>query len=106
MLFGGLLITVFFGYSYFFGGGGGTGPLIAPSSPVAQSAGSDLLPILLNLKSLRLEGSVFDDPTFQSLENFGVEIPVEPLGRKNPFAPLPGGTGAKGPVISIGSIKK
>ena len=104
LLFGGLLIAVFVGYTYFTGDE--TGPPLVATTPAAAPAGGELLGLLLNLRSLRLDDSVFSNPVFRRLTNFGVEIPKEPLGRPNPFAPLPGGQGGGGPVISIGSVKR
>ena len=105
LLFGGLLVALFVGYNYFFAGENTAGPLIAIQQPAPPSGNSDLLAILLALRSLRLDDTVFSDETFKRLQDFGIEIPTEPLGRPNPFAPLPGG-GVSGPVIKIGSVKK
>lgn len=59
-------------------------------SPQAQS-GREILTLLLNLKSLKLDASIFNDPVFKSLVDFGQSIPERPHGRNNPFAPI--GTG-------------
>lgn len=56
-------------------------------SPEAQS-GREILAILLNLKSLKLDASIFNSPVFQSLADFGQSIPERPRGRDNPFAPI------------------
>ncbi|MDO8518519.1 MAG: hypothetical protein Q7S26_04500 [bacterium] len=56
-------------------------------SPVTQS----LLVMLSNLHTIKLDGSIFTDPTFISLTDFGVVIPLQSVGRNNPFAPLSGG---------------
>ena len=58
----------------------------ASSSASVQDA--ELLATLQRLKSITLDANIFSDPTFQSLFNFGVKIPTQPLGRTNPFAPL------------------
>lgn len=105
LIFGGLLVAIVVGYSYFFSGDGSDAPLVA-TTPAQTTAGGDLLGLLLNLRSLRLDDSVFSNPVFRRLTNFGVEIPEEPLGRSNPFAPLPGGAALSGPVISIGSVRR
>lgn len=60
---------------------------LAGDSPQAQS-GREILTLLLNLKSLKLDASIFSDPSFQSLADFGQSIPVRPHGRGNPFAPI------------------
>jgi hypothetical protein len=54
------------------------------TSPVSQ----DLLVTLSNLHTIRLDNSIFSDPLFQSLTSFGVELPPENVGRRNPFLPV------------------
>ena len=48
----------------------------------------DLLKTLGKLKKLQLDDSVFSDPVWQSLRDFGRTLSSEPKGRVNPFAPL------------------
>lgn len=55
----------------------------------ASEAERDLVATLLALRAVKLEGSVFSNPVFQSLKDFGSTIVPEPVGRENPFAPLP-----------------
>jgi hypothetical protein len=50
----------------------------------------DLVATLLQLRAIGLDGTIFSDPAFQSLVDYGIEIVPEPVGRENPFAPLPG----------------
>lgn len=58
-------------------------------SETAQSPlSSDLLLTLGNLSTITLDESIFEDPAFQSLTDFGVTIPPQATGRRNPFAPL------------------
>lgn len=56
----------------------------------ATSVDSDVVGVLLQLRSISLSGTIFSDPAFQSLQDFGREIVPEPAGRSNPFAPLNG----------------
>ncbi len=44
--------------------------------------------MLSRLSSLKLERSFFDSPLFRTLQDFGIEVVVEPKGRPNPFAPI------------------
>lgn len=53
-------------------------------SPVTQ----ELLATLANLRKIELNKSIFTDPVFVSLSDFGVVIPKEPTGRRNPFMPF------------------
>ncbi|OGG45206.1 hypothetical protein A2673_02320 [Candidatus Kaiserbacteria bacterium RIFCSPHIGHO2_01_FULL_50_13] len=48
----------------------------------------DLIDTLLALRAVTLNGSIFSDRAFLSLQDFGTQIITEPAGRSNPFAPL------------------
>lgn len=49
---------------------------------------SDLLSLLLDIRSVKLDGSIFTKEVFNSLQDFGQEIVPESIGRENPFAPI------------------
>ena len=86
------------GYFVFFGEE--SGPLLssgATPSPVSQ----ELLVTLSNLRTISLDETIFADPVFQSLNDFGVVIPPELIGRRNPFAPI--GLSASAPASSATS---
>jgi hypothetical protein len=73
----------------FLGGGGVKAPLLTTEDLTAQGAiDSDVVAILLQLRAVSLSGTIFSDPVFRSLQDFGSEIVPEPVGRQNPFAPL------------------
>lgn len=90
---GGIGILLLLGYLLFFRSStpapttGQNGALIV-TTVAAQGVGSDLVAILLKLQSLKLDTAVLKDPAFRSLNDFGREIPLEPVGRVNPFAPI------------------
>src|SRR3989344_6814629 len=48
----------------------------------------DLLALLLSLKSIQLDASVFESAEFKSLVDFSRALSTEPTGRVNPFASL------------------
>jgi len=50
-------------------------------------AEQEILRILLDMRSIRLDSSIFENPSFASLRDFGRDIVAEPVGRTNPFAP-------------------
>lgn len=56
----------------------------------ATEADSDIVSTLLELRAVSLSGTIFSDPAFLHLQDFGQGIVPEPVGRPNPFAPLPG----------------
>jgi hypothetical protein len=50
-----------------------------------------LVTTLLTLQAVSLNGTIFSDPGFVSLKDFTTQIVSEPVGRPDPFAPLPPG---------------
>jgi hypothetical protein len=68
----------------------------APSNSLLTSQGSselgptekNLVDTLLQLRAVSLSGTIFSDPSFVVLRDFGTQIIPEPIGRENPFAPL------------------
>ena len=50
--------------------------------------GGDLIALLLELKSIKLDTAILQNPTFLTLQDFSVTLIPEPVGRVNPFAPL------------------
>lgn len=55
--------------------------------PTARVSG-DLLSTLSSLNVIKLDNTIFSDPAFTALSDFGVTIPLQPAGRRNPFAPI------------------
>jgi hypothetical protein len=55
-----------------------------------NTVGREFLTVLLQIKSLKLDESVFADDSFMSLQDFSSVIVAQPVGRKNPFSPLEG----------------
>jgi hypothetical protein len=80
-----LVALLVLGY-YYWGGSGSTPEPTLTQQDVSLS--QDLLLTLNNLHAIKLDPSIFSDPLFQSLTDFGVTIPPQPTGRPNPFAPV------------------
>jgi len=60
-------------------------PISAENSSVAK----DFLSVLLNVKSVKLDGSIFSDPAFMNLSDSSILlVPDGNEGRPNPFAPI------------------
>ncbi len=82
---------VFYGMS---GGGVVDQPLLTTEvindsgSPSEETADRDLVETLLTLRAITLSGTIFTDPAFRTLQDFGTTIVPEPVGRQNPFAPI------------------
>ena len=54
------------------------------TSPLSQ----EILITLGQLHTIRLDPAIFTDPVFASPNDFGVTIPPQNAGRRNPFAPV------------------
>jgi hypothetical protein len=73
------------------------------ASDASATLSQNLLVTLQNLHTIKLDNSIFSEPAFQSLTDFGVVIPAEAIGRRNPFLPtntlgLGGGSGVTIPL--------
>jgi hypothetical protein len=81
-----LAVVGLWAYMTYFTGDGSDASLTTnqTSSPLS----SDVLVTLSNLHTIKLDTTIFDDPLFRSLGDFSVAIPEQPVGRRNPFAPL------------------
>ena len=65
-----------------------TSEIVPTGSPSADSADQELVASLLALRAVTLNATIFQDPAFKSLQDYGTTIVPEPVGRENPFAPL------------------
>lgn len=91
-------IALYGGYTYFFGGTPDVqdpGVLSSQGDPNATASldgndpGQEFLAILLNLKTIKLDQSVFNSNSFTHLQDFTrVIAPATNVGRPNPFAPI------------------
>ncbi len=73
----------------------------ASSNPAQQ----DLVSTLLTLRAVSLSGTIFSDPSFRGLKDFSTQIVSEPMGRPDPFAPLPSSVTAAAAAANIGNAK-
>lgn len=83
-----VVIAAFVAYIIFF-----TPERSAPLSVTAVSGAEsaveqELLTLLLELRSITLDESIFSDDRFRALKDLSQDIVTEPIGRPNPFAPL------------------
>ena len=63
-----------------------TSVLSSESRGDASVAEQEILRLLLDMRSIKLDSSIFENPAFGSLRDFSREIVPEPVGRTNPFA--------------------
>lgn len=89
MIGGGILIGVIAWYSLT---GDAVPAGVVQTENVAAGAVSEeqriILDTLFQLRAIQLSGTIFNNPAFTSLKDFRTEIVAEPIGRRNPFAPL------------------
>jgi hypothetical protein len=90
-----VLVLVYFGYSMFFKKSSDNGQLISGTRNLAgtnysetQQLGSQITAALIQIESLNLDRSIFQNPIYRSLLDRSEPISPEPSGRRNPFAPL------------------
>lgn len=72
-----------------------TGTLVSSNGDIVSPAlgestvGEDFLVTLLNLRSIKLDDTLFADQKFRSLQDFTITlVPEGNIGRPNPFAPI------------------
>lgn len=76
-------------------------------SETRQQLDKDILPLLTLVKNVQFDGTLFSDPTFQSLADFSKPIEPEDKGRENPFAGAlvgPSDTTNQGALLFSGGI--
>jgi hypothetical protein len=85
-----LIIVAFVIYTVFFTDKNDA-VLVQNTESATASVDNELIALLLQLKSLTLDDSIFSNDAFQSLQDFSQALVPEPVGRNNPFAPLGAG---------------
>ena len=94
-----VIIILIFSYFFLFKKSQSDQPNLASSSGVDASTGAtsdvtngiadDFLALLLNVKSINLDDSIFSDPVFIGLHDSSILlVPDGTEGRPNPFAPI------------------
>ena len=87
-----IIILAALGYFYY------SGTSLLPSStlettdndPVTDQIGAQILNLSNQISTLSIDTSLFRSAAFMSLQDYTVDIPSLPVGRPNPFAPIPG----------------
>ncbi len=78
---------------YFYWRGSQSSPDVSALSEVSneqQLIGAKVLSLLGEINSLKIDASLFSSPVYKTLRDYSVDIPILPVGRDNPFAPVPG----------------
>ena len=91
-MFAGIAVALLLGYMFFFNNKSDEGTLSSSADADLNGQSSvqqEFLPILLNVKSIKLDDSIFSDPAFQSLRDSSIVLVQDGNeGRPNPFAPI------------------
>ncbi len=80
-------LAMFLVYAFFLKSAPAREGLVTTAAPVDRNTASTLR-LLDQMKSLGLDRSIFSNPLYQRLQDFGVEILPQPYGRPNPFASI------------------
>ncbi len=90
------------GYVYFAYFSGPSASPTLTSSDASITLSQNLLVTLQNLHTIKLDNTIFTSQAFISLSDFGVTIPPQNVGRRNPFACATVGVQAAGsPTIKL-----
>ena len=93
IIIGVVIVVVLFGGWYFYSKGSSsasTSQLISssPNNTAQGAVGADVLSILNNVSSINIDANFFQTPAYQSLVDYSIAVPPQPVGRNNPFAPV------------------
>ena len=88
-----IVIVLFVVYSMFKGDPAPDALLTAETPSGLPPEEEDLVSLLLELQSIDLNSDIFSDAVFVTLQDFSVKLTPQPIGRRNPFAPI--GVGAE-----------
>jgi len=84
-----ILIGLFIFSTFFNKGDKQNQPIVKKTvNSTTKLLGAEILSALNSLKVLKLDANIFVDPAFKSLVDFSRPVLEEPIGRKNPFAPI------------------
>jgi hypothetical protein len=74
---------------------------IVAEQRVAEFAGArEILSLLNKMSNVKLDDSIFNDSSFNSLRDTTVVLVPQPINRNNPFAPI----GTDGPITTKSSV--
>lgn len=80
-----LLVVAAIGYYFYSSGSNNSGSSSFTVSTATSTVGGNVLDLLNQIHSLNIDTSFFQSPVYQSLVDFTVQVPPEPIGKPNPF---------------------
>jgi len=99
-----IIVVAAVGYFYVNGSGAGSSSTLSATSDANAAVGAQVLGLLNQIQSLRIDTTIFNDPGYKTLRDYSVVIPPVNVGRPNPFAPLPGIGTNSSTTPSLGSV--
>jgi hypothetical protein len=118
IIFLGIAVVIILGYVFFFKKDSAPVPNLTTSGVINSTsgasqtatsgvAGSEFLTLLLNVKNIKLNDSIFADPAFTSLVDSSITLnPDGTEGRPNPFAPIGSDTAVSSGTQSVTDSSK
>lgn len=97
-LMGALVAVLVLGLGYYLWSSTSSSPLLSSAGQGTSPISQEILTTLGQLHTIRLDPAIFTDPVFVSLTDFGVTIPPQTAGRRNPFAPVGAGGAPAAPA--------
>lgn len=88
LVVGGVLLALIAGTYFYFSGYTATTTDTVSAPEETITGNQEVLRLLTELRSISLENDLFSDQAFQTLQDFGVNLESQPVGRSNPFAPI------------------
>lgn len=87
-----VVIVILVGAAWWeFIGSSPTSILATTGTSATDTQDAQLISTLLQLQAVSLNGAIFSDPAFLSLQDFTTQIISTPIGRPDPFAPVSAG---------------
>lgn len=88
IIIGSLIALVVFA-GYFYSTRDTSSDELLTTASATSTVDGDLLPVLLQLRRLKLDDSLFRGQAWSSFNDFSKPLSPQAPGRQNPFAPLP-----------------
>jgi hypothetical protein len=83
-----LLVIAAVGYYFYSSNGSSATSSSFTVSSATTTVGANVLNLLNQIHSLRIDTSLFQSNTYQSLNDFSVIVPPENIGKADPFLPV------------------
>ncbi len=84
-----IVVVVLAAIGYFYVSGS-SAPTTGLTAQMSGDVGLAEVNLLNQIQSIQINSGLFQSAEYLSLRDYTVEIPDQPVGRPNPFAPIPG----------------